>query len=189
MKKPIMDRPLSIAHVGEEQLISALVRQERWAQKMLYETSYSSLMPVCMRYAANEDEAMDLLHESFLKIFAKIDSYHPGTSLTAWMKRIAVNTAIDNYRKQVKRRTEDLDQAYQLSTNEPDIISQCSVEDILLAVQQLPPTYRAIFNLYVIEGYSHKEIGEQLDITESTSRSNLVKARAKLQKTLRAPGR
>lgn len=184
-----MDRHLTIAQCGEEQLIAALVRQERWAQKTLYENAYSALMPVCMRYASNEDEAMDLLHESFLKIFAKIDSYQLGTSLTAWMKRITVNTAIDSYRKNVRRRTEDLDQAYHLSNHDPDVISQCSVQEILVAVQQLPPTYRAIFNLYVIEGYSHKEIGEQLDITESTSRSNLVKARAKLQKTLMAPGR
>ncbi len=184
-----MDTSLTWVHSEEEPLVAALLREERWAQKVLYESYYAPMISVCMRYASNEDEAMDLLHESFLKIFGKINSYQSGTSLIAWMKRIAVNTAIDAYRKNARRRTEDLDQAHYLSNSDPDVISQFSVTEILTAVQQLPPTYRAIFNLYVIEGYSHKEIGEQLDITESTSRSNLVKARAKLQKTLTAPGR
>jgi len=132
---------------------------------------------------------MDLLHESFIKIFAKIGRYQGGTSLLAWMRRIAVNSSIDYYRKSVRRRTEDLDQAYHLSSKEPDAISRFSTREILAAVQQLTPTYRAIFNLYVIEGYSHKEIAEQMEITESTSRSNLVKARNKLQKSLMARSR
>lgn len=184
-----MNTSITLGHCEEEQLLAALSRGERWAQKTLYETFYSPMMAVCMRYTSSEDEAMDLLHESFLKIFAKIGRYQAGTSLSAWMRRIAVNTAIDHYRKSVRRRTEDLDQAYHLSSSEPDVISQFSAKEILVAVQGLTPTYRAIFNLYVIEGYSHKEIAEQLEITESTSRSNLVKARAKLQKKLTAPGR
>lgn len=184
-----MDTSISIQQWDENQLLAALGRGERWAQQALYETYYSPLMAVCLRYASNEDEAMDLLHESFLKIFAKIGRYKAGTALLAWMRRIAVNTAIDYYRKSVRRRTEDLDQAFHLSSSEPDVISQYSAKEILSAVQQLTPTYRAIFNLYVIEGYSHREIAEQLEITESTSRSNLVKARAKLQKIITAPGR
>ena len=95
-----------------------------------------------------------------------------------------VNTSIDYYRKNTRRRTDDLDTAYNLSSDTPDAVSQCSEQDILLAVQQLTPAYRAVFNLYVIEGFSHREISEQLDITESTSRSNLVKARLKLQALL-----
>lgn len=184
-----MDTSIVIQEWDESQLLVALTEGERWAQQALYKTYYSPLMAVCLRYASNEDEAMDLLHESFIKIFAKIGSYQEGTALLAWMRRISVNTAIDYYRKSVRRRTEDLDQAYHISSSDPDVISQFSAKEILLAVQQLTPTYRAIFNLYVIEGYSHREIAEQLEITESTSRSNLVKARAKLQKTLTAPGR
>ena len=95
-----------------------------------------------------------------------------------------VNTAIDYYRKSIRRRTEDIEQAYDLSTDDADAISQCTEREILDAVQQLSPAYRAVFNLYVIEGYSHREIAEMLDITESTSRSNLVKARSKLQALL-----
>ena len=105
------------------------------------------------------------------------------------MRRITVNTAIDQYRRNGRRRTEDLDKAYNVSTDAPDIFAQFGAREILAAVQQLPPTYRTIFNLYVVEGYSHREIGEQLQITESTSRSNLVKARGKLQKMLTTLGR
>lgn len=184
-----MDGSLSIQYSNEQQFLAALCRGDRAAQRVLYETYYGQLMSVCQRYVSNEHEAMDLLHESFIKIFAKIKSYQEGTSLVAWMRRIAVNTAIDHYRKSVRRRTENIDQAFHLSSNEPDVISQYSAKEILSAVQQLTPTYRAIFNLYVVEGYSHREIAEQFDITESTSRSNLVKARSKLKKILTAQGR
>ena len=173
----------------EERFVAALRRGEREAQRVLYETYYSPLMAICQRYSGTDDEAMDLLHESFIKIFGKIGRYESGTALLAWMRRITVNTAIDHYRRSVRRRTEDIERAYQVSSDAPDVVSACSAQEILAAVQQLPPTYRTIFNLYVIEGYSHKEIAEQLNITDSTSRSNLVKARSKLQKTLSAPGR
>ncbi|HMO40679.1 MAG TPA: RNA polymerase sigma factor [Saprospiraceae bacterium] len=168
----------------EQNLIKACVRQERWAQKLLYEEYYSKMMGVCLRYAGSEDEAQDLLHEGFIKVFNNIGKYQPGTSLSSWIRRIMVNTAIDGYRKNIRRRTEDIEHAQELSTHEADAISQCSEQEILEAIQQLSPAYRAVFNLYVIEGYSHKEIGDCLAITESTSRSNLVKARLKLKEIL-----
>ena len=93
-----------------------------------------------------------------------------------------VNTCIDYYRRQARRRTEDIDTAYTLSDEDsPDVLSNLTEQEILMAVQTLSPAYRAVFNLYVVEGFSHKEIGDALQITESTSRSNLVKARNKLQ--------
>ena len=95
-----------------------------------------------------------------------------------------VNTSIDFYRKNIRRRTENIEQAHSLSTEQADAISQCTEKEILKAVQQLTPAYRTVFNLYVIEGYSHKEVGDLLNITESTSRSNLVKARIKLKEIL-----
>lgn len=178
-----MDLALSFSY-DERDLIRACVRKERWAQQVLYEECYGALMAVCLRYANSEDEAMDILHESFIKIFRNIRKYQPGTSLVAWMRRITVNTAIDYYRRNVRRRTEDLDEAFNLSTSDADAVSQCTEHEILEAIQQLTPAYRAVFNLYVLEGYSHKEIADLLEITESTSRSNLVKARAKLQEML-----
>ena len=179
-----MDLALSINY-NERDLIHACVRKERWAQQVLYEEYFSALMAICLRYTKNEDEAMDLLHESFIKIFRSISKYKPGTSLGAWMRRITINTAIDYYRRNARRRTEDIDKAFDIRSQDADAISQFSEKEILGAVQKLSPAYRTVFNLYVIEGYSHKEIAKQLQITESTSRSNLVKARVKLQKMLK----
>jgi RNA polymerase sigma-70 factor (ECF subfamily) len=180
-----MDLSLTI-QLQETELVRAVARKERWAQKWLYEEHYGKMMAVCLRYANNPDEALDILHEGFIKVFKHIDQYQPGTSLAAWIRRIMVNTSIDYYRKTIRRRTEDLEQAYHLQTADPDAISQCTEQEILETIQQLSPAYRAVFNLYVIEGYSHKEIADMLDITESTSRSNLVKARMKLQTLLTA---
>ena len=170
----------------EKAFIDACIAKERWAQKQLYEDNYTLLMGVCLRYSSNQDDALDILHEGFIKILNNIHKYQPGTSLVAWMRRIIVNTAIDYYRMQTRRRTEDLDTAYNVQTNEPDALSKLTVQEIVKCIQRLSPAYRSVFNLYVVEGYSHKEIAETLEITESTSRSNLVKARSKLKDLLAA---
>ena len=168
----------------ERDFIDACIARERWAQKQLYEENYSLLMGVCLRYASNQDDALDILHEGFIKILNNIHKYQPGTSLIAWMRRIIVNTAIDYYRMQTRRRTEDLETAYSVQSGDPDALSQLTVQEIIKCIQQLSPAYRSVFNLYVVEGFSHKEIADILEITESTSRSNLVKARSKLKNLL-----
>jgi len=175
-----MDFALSLER-AEHNLVAALTRQERWAQQQLYEQYYGKMMGICLRYAGSRDEAFDLLHEGFIKVFQNISRYRPGTSLPAWIRTIIVNTCIDYYRKTIRRRTDDISDAHYLSDDAPDVLSNLTEQEILAAVQELSPAYRAVFNLYVVEGYSHKEIGEALQITESTSRSNLVKARLKLQ--------
>ena len=101
------------------------------------------------------------------------------------MKTIVINTAIDHFRKLAKQRTENLDNIYDLESGQVDTVSEINEKDILKSIQKLSPAYRSVFNLYVIEGYSHKEVGELLGITESTSRSNLVKARTKLKEMLK----
>jgi len=179
-----MDITLSYEYNEEEAFIKACVRNEKWAQKKLYETHYSKMMSVCLRYANSQNDALDILHEGFIKVFKNIGKYKIGTSLKAWIHRIMVNTAIDFYRKNLRRRTEDLEEAGAIQSVDADAISKCTEKEILAAIQQLSPAYRTVFNLYVIEGYPHKEIAENLGITESTSRSNLVKARAKLQTIL-----
>lgn len=175
-------------HKKEKDFIEACVNKERWAQRKLYEDFYPSLMPLCMRYTYNQCDAIDILHEAFIKIFKNIHKYQTGTSLKAWVKRIVVNTAIDGYRKNVRRRTEDIETAYSVQSLDPDVVSQISCMEILEALKELTPVYRMVFNLYVIEGYSHREVGKALNITESTSRSNLVKARTKLKKILLSKG-
>lgn len=168
----------------EADIITACVRQERWAQKRLYEEYYGVLMGVCLRYADDQNTAMDMLHDSFMKIFRSIQSYQEGTSLIAWMRRIVINTCIDHYRKSKRHQVDQLDNAVNVSETSADVFSQMRESELLKAIQQLSPMYRAIFNLFVIEGFSHREIGEQLGIMESTSRSNLAKARLKLQEII-----
>lgn len=165
----------------ERDFIQACVDNERWAQRKLYEDYYGTLMGVCMRYANNKDDAMDILHDGYIKIYRNIGKYQPGTSLIAWMRRILVNTSIDYYRKQTRRRTEDIDTAFNIKSNMPSALSQISAEEIMSCIQKLSPAYRTVFNLYVMEGFSHREVADILGITESTSRSNLVKARIKLR--------
>lgn len=180
-----MDIALQLQH-EEKDFITACVNKERWAQKKLYEDHYSLMMGVCLRYSNNREDALDILHEGFLKVFNHIAKYQPGTSIIAWIRRIMINTSIDFYRKNIRRRTEDIDKAYQINDNDADAVSMCTEKEILLAVQSLSPAYRTVFNLYIIEGFSHKEIAVKLGITESTSRSNLVKARFKLKALLAA---
>jgi len=179
---------MSFVYRADKELdyLSACARKERWAQELLYKEFYSTMMPLCHRYATNKEDALDIMHEGFIKVFKHIHKYKAGTSLNAWIKRIMINTAIDYYRKAVRRRTEDLDTAYDISSKDPNAINLLATEEIVNCLQQLTPSYRSIFNLYIMEGYSHKEIAEKLGISESTSRSNLVKARAKLKVLLLA---
>ena len=168
----------------EHDYIEACIRKERWAQQKLYEEYYPSMKSLCIRYSSNSEDALDILHEGFIKVFKHIGKYQPGTSLSSWIRRIMVNTAIDFYRKNVRRRTENIETAYNIRSFEADAISQMTTDEILDALTLLSPAYRTVFNLYVIEGYAHKEIANLLGITESTSRSNLVKARSKLKTIL-----
>ena len=160
-----MDITLQILNPEESDFLNACINNERWAQKKLYEDNYASMMSLSMRYANNNDDAL---------------------AIAAWIRKIVINTAIDFYRRDLKRKSEDLNEANYITTGIPDAISTISSEEILKALQQLPHSYRSVFNLHVIEGYSHKEIAEMLNINESTCRSNLVKARTKLKNILLA---
>jgi len=161
--------------------INACIAKEKWALKIIYEDHFESMLLVCQRYANSDDDALDILHDGFIKVFRYLDKYQPGTSLQAWIRRVMVNTCIDYYRRESRRRTDNIDTAYHLFSNEADAISKMSADEILACLRLLTPAYRSVFNLYVMDGYSHREIGEILGITESTSRSNLVKARTKLK--------
>ena len=169
---------------SERDFIQACIHNEEWAQKKLYEDNYPIMYPLCLRYANDHDEALDILHDGFIKVFRYIGKYEIGTSLTSWIKRIMINTAIDHYRKKSRKRTEDLETAYEVRSDSPSVVSEMSAREILTALQFLTPAYRTVFNLYVIEGFSHKEVAAKMRISESTSRSNLVKARLKLKEIL-----
>lgn len=161
---------------------------DRRAQKKLYEKYYSKLMAVCMRYANCKDEGATILNEGFYKIFTKIQSFDiENGNVEAWMYRIMVNTSIDHYRQEVKQRNiDDIDSvSYHVKADSSDIIADMSAEEIIHLVQKLPAAYRTVFNMYIMEGMTHKEIAESLQINEGTSKSNLFKAKAKLQELIK----
>lgn len=169
----------------EEELIQSCIRNEEWACKYIYENTYHQLLGVSVRYACDQDMAIDILHDSFVKIFRNMHRYETGTSLISWMRRIVVNTSIDYYRREKIRHTEEInDSRMGDQATENLSLSEFSLEEIVAAIKKLSPTYRTVFNLFVIEGYTHKEIAGRLGITESTSRSNLAKARMNLQKLI-----
>ena len=168
----------------ESLLIAACIRSERWAQQKLYELHYGKLMTTSMRYSNNKEDALDILHEGFIKIFANLKKYQADTSLLAWMRRVVVNSAIDYYRKEIRHKADDLEKAYTLHTDEADAVSKCTEQEILACIQQLPASYRTVFNLFAVEGFSHKEIADATGISESTARANLAKARQRLQQLL-----
>ena len=137
-------------HYGEDDLIQACVRRERWAQQALYEEYYGKMMGVCLRYSNGEEDALDILHEGFIKVFKNVNKFQPGTSITAWMRRIMVNTAIDFYRKSIRRRTEDIDQAIQLSTDDADTVSMFSKKEIMKAIHKITRGYRNTGRVYIM---------------------------------------
>lgn len=172
----------------EKSFIEACKKQEEEALKRLYEDHYSLLYSICLRYASSKEEAKDWLHDSFVHIFLHIDQYQVGTSLKNWMYRVTVNRCIDHIRYQNRRKNLYHSEFY----DNPDfnhsvdalVFEKLEAEEIIRAVQKLSPGYRTIFNLHIIEGYSHKEIADMLGISEATSRSNLTKARYSLRKIL-----
>ena len=172
------------AHLDMQQaLIAGCVANNRAVQRQLYEQYYGGMLSICMRYSNDYEEAKDILNEGFMKVFKNIHKFEPRHSLASWIKRIMINTAIDHYRKN-KKHNQQVDIEY--AVNEPDVsshsvLNRLSAAEIMKLVQRLTPAYRTVFSLYVIEGYKHHEIASMLEISEGTSKSNLAKARAKLQ--------
>ena len=173
--------------MGEEelhQLIGGCIRKDRGSQKMLYKAFYGFSMGICLRYANNREEAAEVMNQGFFKVFTRIDTYDTTRPFKAWLGKIMTNVSIDYYRANLKMAyAEDLDKAENMTDGElPD--RKLNYEDLLAMVQRLPNAYRTVFNLYAIEGYTHEEIGEMLDISSGTSKSNLHKARQKLKQMI-----
>ncbi len=148
-------------------------------------------MAICDRYTNNQEDAVEILNDGFLKVFREIHHYKPAyadvvSSFKGWLRKIMVYTAIDHFRKNKKHQVvSDLDDVvYQVTVESEDAVDKLSYEEIIRAIQDLSPAYRTVFNLFVIEGLSHDEIAEKLEISTGTSKSNLSKARKQLQKIL-----
>ena len=156
----------------------------RGSQKLLYEEFYAYGMSICLRYADTRDEAAVILNDGFMKIFTNIKQFDLSKPLKPWLRKVLVNTAINHYRqKQREIQAEDMEKAAHQSEVE-SIISGISYQEIIGMFQRLPPAYRTVFNLHVIEGYKHEEIAEMLQISVGTSKSNLFKAKESLKKIL-----
>jgi RNA polymerase sigma factor (sigma-70 family) len=172
--------------VTYEHLIKDCQRGDPSAQRQLYKHFYAYGMNICLHYSKSRDEAQEILNDGFLKAFKKINSYQNKGSFKAWLRRILIHSAIDYFRKYHKQEAV----LEIIHIREPSINNsgshQLELDDVLKLVQQLPPAYRIVFNLHVVEGYTHWEIAQQLGITTGTSKSNLSKARMKLQKALAA---
>lgn len=164
---------------------------ERQSQKKIYNSFYGYAMSICDRYTNNQEDALEILNDGYLKIFKEIHRYQPSysdviASFKGWLRKIMVYTAIDHFRKQRKHEVVgELDTAIiHLPYNAADACDKISYEEIIRFIQQLSPAYRTVLNLFIIEGFSHEEIADQLGISIGTSKSNLAKARKQLQKIL-----
>jgi RNA polymerase sigma factor (sigma-70 family) len=164
-----------------DSLLEGCKKCDRKAQESLYKTLASRMMGVCIRYAKDTNEAEDVLQMGFVKVFQKVSEFRGEGSFEGWIRRIMVNTAIESYRKNLRNlNVVDIDEVYDQPQSTFDM-NGLELKDLLKLVQQLSNGYRLVFNMYVIEGYSHKEIAGQLGITEGASKSQLSRARAILK--------
>lgn len=171
--------------LSEEQLIKGCATGDRAFQTKLYDLYAPVMMGVCLRYARNREEAEEILQEGFLRVFTYIQKFRGDGSFEGWIRKIMVNCALLRYRnKSQQQPVIRLDISDYDAAGEADIVSGLDAKELLRLVQSLPAGYRIVFNLYVFEGYKHREIAEALGISEGTSKSNLSDARAFLQKAL-----
>ncbi|MDG1842436.1 MAG: RNA polymerase sigma factor [Crocinitomicaceae bacterium] len=175
-----------------KKLVDGCVKNNRRAQEELFKLFYGKMLGVCLRYMSDRDTAQEVLQQGFIKVFEKIGVFDFKGSLEGWIRRIVTNTAIDAIRKSKRNPyLSDDDQFFkdevvnEFEQKEEMNILNLRAEAAMNAIQELSPGYRAVFNLYVIEDYSHKEIADKLGISEGTSKSNLAKAKMNLQKILK----
>jgi RNA polymerase sigma factor (sigma-70 family) len=170
----------------QKEMIEGCVKGVRKYQDQLYKRFASLLFGICLRYTKNRMEAQDVLQEVFVKIYNNIHTYHHDGSFEGWLRRIAVNTSITNYRKNLKHAyQEDVEQVV-IGKDEPMAVEdlEYTAEEMMLCIDKLPTGYKTVFNLYVIEGFLHKEIADMLGIDVNTSKSQLSRAKMYLQKEL-----
>ena len=168
----------------EERLIKGCINGESWGRKTVYEQYAPSMMSVCQRYVCNREIARDLLHDGFIKLFTKIDTYSGAGSFNGWIKRIFVTTALEYLRQnKIIQYGKNVDEAeYETENIDISPFAHLSVNDLFSLIEKLPDGYRTVFNMNVIEGYSHFEIAKELGISENTSRSQYFRARQMLRK-------
>jgi RNA polymerase sigma-70 factor (ECF subfamily) len=162
-------------------LLKECKRGKRGSQEELYRRFASAMYGLCLQYASSKEDAQDILQDGFIKIFAKLEQVKNPAALPGWIRRVMINTALEKYRSQVLlQRVDDVREEIGEAPGN-GVFDDLTCEELMGLIQTLTPRYRMVFNLYAIEGYSHKEISEALDISTGTSKSNLSRARAILQ--------
>ncbi|HEY0030348.1 MAG TPA: RNA polymerase sigma factor [Bacteroidia bacterium] len=169
----------------DEQIVKGCIEKNAIAQKHLYEKHVRKMMGVCLRYCDNHEEAEDVVQNGFISVFENIESYKGTGSLEGWIRKIMVNTALTNIRKNKKlKQNVELDSVEFMLPSTTYTNDSFAAKDLLKIIQTLPVGFKTVFNLYAIEGYSHREIGEMLGISEGTSKSQYSRAKSHLQKIL-----
>ena len=174
--------------MNESELVLALQQGDAKAQRILYDRYAGPMMGVCMRYLKNEMDAEEVLINGFMKVYLHVGRFEQKGSFEGWVRRIMVNEALQHLRKQEPMHLAIEKEHNYLASEDASADSEMTAEEMMELLLELPAGYRAVFNLYAIEGYSHKEIAEMLNISEGTSKSQLSKARAMLQRMLAQQG-
>ncbi len=168
-----------------ERTAASCKQGDRSAQRRLFEALSPKMMALCLRYMGNREDAEDVLQEGFITLFTKIDSYEGAGSFEGWARRIFVNTALMHLRKtDALGLSDDIEEARRLFSEEATPLEKIGYKELMRLIEALPPDARTVFNMYVVEGYSHKEIAKELGCTEATSRSKLQRARLRLQEMI-----
>lgn len=171
----------------DKSFIDKLRKGDEKSLEVFYQQLAPKMYGVCLRFSVDQSEADDILQEGFIRVFTHIKDFRGEGSLEGWVRRTIVNTAINFYKKRVKRGpTTDLEFIKETVDEKYYVIEKMAADELLKLISELPDGYRTVFNLNVVEGYTHKEIGEMLDISENTSKSQLSRARTSLQKKLKS---
>lgn len=176
---------LSNQPVSDSDLIKECILGKRRYQEMLYSRFAGKMYAVCLRYTKDEEEAQDVLQDGFIKVFRNLEKFRGEGSFEGWVRRIFVNTAIEYYRKSNHHRPVTEKEERTIEDADINALDNLHEKEIIKLINELSPGYKTVFNLYVIEGYSHKEIAELMDISEGTSKSQLARAKAVLQKMIK----
>ncbi|HCC52224.1 MAG TPA: RNA polymerase [Porphyromonadaceae bacterium] len=174
--------------MDEKLIIDACVRGESWARKKVYEMYAPTMMSLCIRYVGNREIARDILQDGFIKVFTHIHTYSYKGAFAGWIHRIFVTTSLEYLRKTdaLRSAVDIMDYNEQLKDVDVSVLDRLSEEDLMDCVERLPAGYRTVFNMYAIEGYSHKEIAEALGISVATSKTQFLRARTALQKSVKS---
>lgn len=172
-------------NISESDLISGCIDGNRRMQEELYRRFSPRMYAVCLRYAGTAEEAQDILQEGFIKVYKKLGTFRGEGSFEGWIRRIFVNTAIEHFRRKKYLQPVTEREENTLEGNYLSVLDDLAERDIMDLVQQLSPGYRTVFNMYVVEGYTHKEIGDMLGISEGTSKSQLSRAKVILQEMVK----